>query len=77
MGNAEPSGTGAAFEGNQNPRTGYALIAQLPNAEILTAKIGKPSYYCHGSAAVTYRRGAAEAVTPMPQRGFPSLRRRC
>jgi len=69
----EPSGTGAAFEGNQNPRIEYAIFAHLPNAEILTAKIGKPSYHCHGSAAVSYRRGAAEAATPMPQRGFPSL----
>jgi hypothetical protein len=43
MGDAEPSGTGAAFEGNQNLRTGYAFITHLPTAEILTAKIGKPS----------------------------------
>ena len=69
----EPSGTGAAFPGNQSQRPGHALIAHLPTAEILTAKIGKPSFHCHGSAAVSYRRGAAEAATPMPQRGFPSL----
>ena len=77
MSNAEPSGTGAAFEGNQNLRPGYAFITHLPTAEILTAKIGKPSYHCHGSAAVSYRRGAAKAATPMPQRGFPSLQGRC
>jgi hypothetical protein len=45
MSNAKPIGIGAAFEGNQNPRPGYAFITHLPNAEILTDKIGKPSYH--------------------------------
>jgi hypothetical protein len=38
----------------------------------LTAMIGKPSLYCHRSAVVPDRRGAAEAATPKSQRGFPS-----
>jgi hypothetical protein len=48
------------------------LKPALPKAEILTAMIGKPSLYCHGSAVVPDRRGAAEAATPKSQRGFPS-----